>query len=87
MESMSRRIPAAPAISIDAGSEVGAESILEIKSGTMRINPEQMNCDLFRFCKGDVSAFNEYQGEYMNGYSWASMTESFMTWKYRQLGE
>ena len=71
----------------DSLREVGAESILEIKSGTMRINPEQMNCDLFRFCKGDVSAFNEYQGEYMNGYSWASMTESFMTWKYRQLGE
>ena len=71
----------------DTLREVGAESIFSIKGGTMHIDPEQIRCDLFRFCRGDVSAANEYQGEYMNGYSWASMTESFMTWKHRELGE
>ena len=61
--------------------ENGVEEIFEIQSGTMRIHPEQIRCDLFRFCNGDVSAMNAYRGEYMNGYPWASMTESYMTWK------
>ena len=59
--------------------------ILAIKGGTMRINPEHLSCELYRFCSGDVRAFNEFHGEYMNGYSWASMTESFMTWKHKEL--
>ena len=61
--------------------ERGVESILEIKGGTLRICPEKIRCDLFRFCRGDASAFNEFQGEYMSGYAWASMTESYMAWK------
>lgn len=66
--------------------ERGVESILEIKGGTLRICPEEFSCDLFRFCLGDVSAFNEFQGEYMSGYSWAIMTESYMAWKHREAG-
>lgn len=68
----------------DTLKEAGADGILAIKGGTMRINPEHLSCDLFRFCSGDVRAFNEFHGEYMNGYSWASMTENYMTWKYRE---
>ena len=66
----------------DSLKEAGVDSILEIKGGMLRIDPAQISCDLFRFCNGDVSAFNEYRGEYMNGYAWASMTESYMTWKH-----
>lgn len=65
----------------DSLRERGVESILEIKGGTLRICPEELDCDLFRFCRGEVSAFNAFQGEYMSGYSWASMTESYMAWK------
>ena len=65
----------------DSLREQGAESILEIKGGSLRICPEQITCDLFRFCRGEVSAFNEFRGEYMSGYAWASMTESYMAWK------
>ena len=61
--------------------ENGVEEIFEIKGGMLRIHPQRIDCDLFRFCNGDVSALNAYQGEYMNGYPWASMTESYMTWK------
>lgn len=68
----------------DTLKEAGVDGILAIKGGTMRINLEQLSCDLYRFCSGDVRAFNEFHGEYMNGYSWASMTESYMTWKYRE---
>ena len=65
----------------DTLHEYELASLLEIKGGTMRIRPELIDCDLFRFCHGEVAALNEYQGEYMNGYDWAIMTESYMTWK------
>ena len=71
----------------DSLREAGAEYIFEMKSGMLRIVPEKISCDLFRFCSGDVSAFNAYAGEYMNGYAWATMTESFMTWKYMEFRE
>ena len=71
----------------DSLREVGVEFIFEMKSGMLRIVPEKISCDLFRFCSGDVSAINEYAGEYMNGYAWATMTESFMTWKYKEFRE
>ena len=71
----------------DSLREAGVEYIFEMKSGMLRIVPEKISCDLFRFCSGDVSAFNAYAGEYMNGYAWATMTESFMTWKYMEFRE
>ena len=49
----------------------GIEEILEVKSGYLRIRPEQLDCDLYRFLKGDPEAVNAYRGEYMQGYSWA----------------
>ena len=58
----------------DTLKENGVEEIFEIKGGAMRIHPEKIRCDLFRFCNGDMSAMNAYRGEYMNGYPWASMT-------------
>ncbi len=57
---------------------VGAEDILEMKQGALRICPERLDCDLFRFLAGDVAAINSYRGEYMNAYSWASTTEAFL---------
>lgn len=62
-------------------TDYGIEDILEMKSGRLRIRPELISCDLYRFLKGDVDALNEYRGEYMNSYSWASMTESSLAWR------
>ena len=58
-----------------------AEEIFEMKMRTMRVCPERFSCDSYQFFDGDVDAVNSYAGEYMNSYSWASMTESFLTWK------
>ncbi len=63
----------------DTLEEYGIGEILERKRGYMRIRPEAMDCDLFRFLKGDPEAVNSYRGEYMSSYSWASLTEAFMT--------
>jgi len=57
----------------------GAQDIFEIKNGTMRVLPEKMDCDLYRFMAGDAAAVNGYRGEYMSAYSWANVTEAFLT--------
>ena len=33
------------------------------------------------FLDGEMEAVNRYQGEYMNAYGWASMTEAYLTRK------
>ena len=61
--------------------EYGIEEIFELKGGSMRICPERFTCDAYRFYEGDIDAVRAYRGEYMTSYSWASMTEGYLTWK------
>ncbi len=63
--------------------EQGIEDIFELSRGCMRIIPERFTCDAYLFFSGDGDAVNAYRGEYMNNYSWASMTESVMFWMQR----
>lgn len=56
----------------------GVSEIFEMRKGFMRICPEKLDCDLYRFFDGDVEAINSYRGEYMSAYSWASLTEAYM---------
>ncbi len=58
--------------------ESGAEDILEIKSGEMRVNTDLFECDLYRLLEGDAQAVNSYRGEYMTTYYWASLTEAYI---------
>ena len=58
--------------------EYGVGDILKLHRGSLRVDPEKFECDLYRFFKGDIDAVNSYHGEYMNAYSWASLTESYM---------
>ena len=64
--------------------EYGAEEILEMEKGTLRVRPETFVCDAYLFFAGDSDAINAYRGEYMSAYSWASMTESILSWKSNQ---
>ena len=64
--------------------EAGAEEILEMEKGTLRVRPETFVCDAYLFFAGDSDAINAYRGEYMSAYSWASMTESILSWKTQQ---
>ena len=63
--------------------EYGIEDILEISRGTLRVRPERIVCDLYRFLEGDRDAVQSYRGEYMSAWAWASMTESLLTWRQR----
>ncbi len=58
--------------------ECGAGELLELQRGTLRIKPELIDCDLYRFLSGDINAVNSYRGEYMNAYSWAELTAGFI---------
>ena len=60
--------------------ECGAGDILEMNRGGLRIRPEKLDCDVYRFFSGEEDAVKKYRGEYMNAYSWASMTEAHMEW-------
>ena len=61
--------------------DYGIEEIFEMQKGALRVRPENFTCDAYLFFSGDSDAVNSYRGEYMNAYSWASMTESMMYWK------
>ena len=61
--------------------EYGIEEIFSMKSGTMCIIPEKISCDAYRLFSGDADAVNSYHGSYMSSYSWASITEGYLSWK------
>ncbi len=61
--------------------EYGIEEIFSMKSGMMRIVPDKISCDAYRLFSGDVDAVNSYHGAYMSSYSWASITEGYLSWK------
>ena len=60
--------------------ECGAGDILEMNRGGLRIRPEKLDCDAYRFFSGDEETVKSYRGEYMNAYSWASMVEAYLDW-------
>lgn len=65
----------------DTLEENNISDILEMNRGTLRIVPELISCDAWRFFSGDADAVNAYRGEYMSTYSWAEETESFLSRK------
>lgn len=56
-------------------SELGMGEILELQSGTLRVNPDLIDCDAWRWLSGERGLGKAFRGEYMSNYSWASFTE------------
>lgn len=54
--------------------EAGVERILIHSRNSLAIDPEQLDCDLYRFMKGEPQAVNCYRRDYMPSYSWAELT-------------
>ena len=67
--------------------EYGITDFLELRHGTLRINPEKLECDLYRFLEGEAEAANSFRGEYMSAYPWAGLAESFMNQAYDRITE
>ena len=52
----------------------GAEDVIVKNRLGIAIDPDKIDCDLYRFMKGDPTAINAYRGEYMSPYSWAEFS-------------
>ena len=50
-----------------------------MEKGLMRVNPDKVDCDLYRFLDGDENAIKSFRGEYMSSYTWSSITEGYLT--------
>lgn len=57
---------------------VGAEDILIKKWNYLALDTKKVDCDYYRFLKGDIDAINTFHGEYMSNYSWAELTTAFL---------
>ena len=56
----------------------GVEDILIKKWNYLALDTKKVDCDYYRFLKGDVDAINTFHGEYMSNYSWAELTTAFL---------
>ena len=54
----------------------GIGDLFELKNRSLRIRPELLDCDMYRFLSGDEEAMNAYSGEYMSQYTWTSGMEA-----------
>ena len=59
-------------------TENGIAEIFELKSAAMRIIPDHISCDAWRYLTGDQDAVRAFRGEYMSNYSWAIFTEGYL---------
>ena len=59
--------------------EAGAGDALACTNGEYRINMDRVDCDYYKFLKGDREAINSFYGEYMTDYSWGEETVGFLT--------
>ena len=54
------------------------EDILIKKWNYLALDTKKVDCDYYRFLKGDIDAINTFHGEYMSNYSWAELTTAFL---------
>ena len=55
-------------------SEMGMNNIVIRRRDAVGIDSSFLDCDYYRFLKGDIQAVNAFRGEYMKQYSWAEST-------------
>lgn len=55
-------------------SAIGVNDIVIRRRDAIGIDSTILDCDYYRFLKGDIQAINAFHGEYMKQYSWAEST-------------
>jgi hypothetical protein len=63
-------------------SDIGVNNIVIRRRDTIGIDPTFLDCDYYRFLKGDIQAVNAFHGEYMKQYSWAELTNGNLYFEY-----
>ena len=59
--------------------QAGAADIIIKKHNCISIDVSKVDCDYFRYLRGDPVAVNAYMGEFMSQYSWAEMITGFLS--------
>ena len=62
----------------DTLREYGIAEILQMENKGLRIVPEKISCDMYRFYRGDTEAIQVFRGEYLASYAWANFIEADM---------
>ncbi len=52
-------------------SEAGVRGIIQKSMNYIAINPDIIDCDMYKYLKGDPEALKSYHGDYMAGYKWS----------------
>lgn len=59
--------------------EAGISELLNNERNQKSVNIDMIDCDYYRLLKGDPTALESYQYEYMVDYSWAEATNAYCT--------
>jgi len=62
-------------------ADADASDILIKSYNSLSVDTSKIDCDYYRFLKGDPIAINEYQGEFMTCYSWAEFRTATLNQK------
>ena len=69
----------------DTLREYGIENIMQKERKGIRITPEKIICDMYRFYEGDTEVIKLFRGEYLVSYPWANFIEADMRSKMEKL--
>lgn len=67
--------------------QYGIEDIVIKRRGMYALKTDDIECDYFEFIEGGKDGFLRFNGEYMNEYSWADETKSYVTAIYDEIKE
>lgn len=59
--------------------EARVADIIIKKHNSISLDVSRVDCDYYRFLKGDITAINAYMGEFMSNYSWAEMITGYLS--------
>ena len=62
----------------DTLREYGIEEFLHMERTGLRILPEAVECDMYRFYEGDPETIKSFRGEYLDAYAWTTLAEANM---------
>ena len=58
--------------------KAGAEDVIIKKYNNISIDTDKVDCDYYKFIKGDIAAVNSYHGEFMNQYEWSEFVIGYL---------
>ena len=61
---------------------IGMGELLIRRSGSLAVRRDLLDCDYYRMLDGDATAFNSFDGQYMQQYPWSELTSGRLYFRY-----